>query len=95
MRALFIIGMVTQMCNHTFAQYRNINWCLADSIGLNFFTNPPEFFECSLTPYDTYSSNLTSCISDEAGNLIFYTNGTNVWNKEHNLMQNGSGLFGL
>jgi len=33
-------------------------------------------------------------ISDTAGNLLFYTNGLTVWNKNHQVMENGSGLLG-
>ncbi|AUS03997.1 T9SS type B sorting domain-containing protein [Pseudotamlana carrageenivorans] len=33
-------------------------------------------------------------ISDEFGNLLFYTNGISVWNKNHEVMPNGYGLFG-
>ncbi|MBK8681650.1 MAG: T9SS type A sorting domain-containing protein [Bacteroidetes bacterium] len=95
MKRLIIISIVTILCNYTKAQYRHINWCFADSIGLNFSTTPPAIFECSLTSYNNSSSISVSCISDETGNLLFYTNGNKVWNKEHNLMQNGSGLFGI
>src|SRR4051794_6120512 len=35
-----------------------------------------------------------SSISDAAGNLLFYTNGVNVYNKLHQLMPNGTGLLG-
>lgn len=31
-------------------------------------------------------------ISDSAGNLLFYTNGEKVWNKNHEVMPNGEGL---
>jgi gliding motility-associated-like protein len=33
-------------------------------------------------------------ISDEDGNLLFYTNGVDVWNRQHQLMPNGTGLDG-
>ena len=33
-------------------------------------------------------------ISDEFGDLLFYTDGTTVWNRNHDIMSNGSGLFG-
>lgn len=33
-------------------------------------------------------------VSDDNGNLLFYTNGKTVWNKNHQIMQNGADLFG-
>jgi gliding motility-associated-like protein len=35
-----------------------------------------------------------SVISDEAGKLLFYTDGDSVWNRHHQLMPNGTGLHG-
>ncbi|MEP7169013.1 MAG: T9SS type A sorting domain-containing protein, partial [Bacteroidota bacterium] len=35
-----------------------------------------------------------SSISDSAGNLLFYTNGEDVWDRNHQLMPNGTGLYG-
>lgn len=35
-----------------------------------------------------------STISDASGNLLFYTNGETIWNKNHQIMENGEGLFG-
>jgi hypothetical protein len=34
------------------------------------------------------------CMSDANGNLLFYSDGVDVWNKNHAVMQNGSGLAG-
>ncbi|MCF6295551.1 MAG: cell surface protein, partial [Flavobacteriaceae bacterium] len=35
-----------------------------------------------------------STISDANGNLLFYSDGTTVWNRNHQVMPNGNGLFG-
>ncbi|WP_165453886.1 T9SS type B sorting domain-containing protein [Hyunsoonleella flava] len=35
-----------------------------------------------------------SSISDRNGNLLFYTNGHTVWNRNHEIMENGEGLAG-
>jgi hypothetical protein len=35
-----------------------------------------------------------SSISDKNGALLFYTNGQTVWNKNHEIMDNGSNLSG-
>ena len=36
----------------------------------------------------------SSSISDTAGNLLFYSNGETVWNKNNSVMPNGTGLLG-
>lgn len=36
----------------------------------------------------------SSAISDAGGQLLFYSDGQNVWNRNHNLMPNGVGLMG-
>ncbi len=35
-----------------------------------------------------------SSVSDPSGNILFYTNGAQVWNKQHVLMEGGTGLKG-
>ena len=36
----------------------------------------------------------TFCMSDKEGNLLFYSDGMTIWNRTHQVMENGSGLFG-
>jgi gliding motility-associated-like protein len=36
----------------------------------------------------------STAISDENGNLLFYSDGATVWNKNHEIMPNGTGLAG-
>ena len=72
------------------AQGEAANWYFGDRAGLNFNTSPPT----ALT--DGALTTLEGCatISDSAGNLLFYTNGTLVWNRNHQVMPNGTGLLG-
>jgi hypothetical protein len=72
-----------------FAQGENDNWYFGYFTGLNFSTDPP-------TPLDGQSSSLegTAVISDSAGQLLFYTDGVTVWNRQHQVMVNGTGLSG-
>ncbi|WP_018477086.1 WD40 repeat domain-containing protein [Pontibacter roseus] len=37
----------------------------------------------------------SATISDKEGNLLFYTNGITVWNRNHKVMPNGNGLMGM
>jgi len=37
----------------------------------------------------------SATISDKDGNLLFYTNGITVWNRNHRVMPNGNGMMGM
>lgn len=66
------------------------HWYFGYEAGINFNT--------SLPTADTTGKMETlegsSSISDTLGNLLFYTNGEKVWNKNHIIMPNGNGLLG-
>ena len=72
------------------AQNENINWYFGSYAGLNFATSPPTILNNSAM----YSSEGCSTVSDATGNLLFYTNGITIWNKQHQIMANGNGLMG-
>ncbi|HYG16207.1 MAG TPA: T9SS type A sorting domain-containing protein [Bacteroidia bacterium] len=69
---------------------RTAIWYFGENAGINFNTNPP-------TPLtDGKVNTIEGCASicDTAGNLLFYTDGRTVWNKNHDTMINGFGLMG-
>lgn len=70
---------------------RTYNWYFGDSLGLNFATDPP-----TLLPKGSLSNaeGSSAVISDTNGQLLFYTDGQTVWNRNHTTMQNGTGLNG-
>lgn len=78
-----------------FAQGEANNWYFGQFAGVTFNTNPPTaLLDGQLTTLEGCSS-----ISDTSGNLVFYTDGRTVWDKEHNIMPNadyfgGTGLMG-
>lgn len=76
--------------NTCYAQKEANIWYFGDSAGVDFSSGSP----VALT--DGALSALEGCatISDENGNLLFYTQGTTVWNKNHQIMDNGTGLMG-
>ena len=71
------------------AQQANI-WYFGDRAGLNFNTTPPT----ALTNSQMITHEGCATVSDSTGNLLFYTDGRNVWNRNHQIMPNGSGLMG-
>jgi gliding motility-associated-like protein len=64
------------------------NWYFGDSAGVTFNTNPPT----ALTGGQTKALEGTVSISDSLGNLLFYSEGITVWNRNHQIMPHGTGL---
>ncbi|NLP56587.1 T9SS type B sorting domain-containing protein [Lutibacter sp. B1] len=81
---IFLLTTIT-----TFAQGEANYWFFGENAGLDFNTNPPTAITGSLNTKEGCSS-----FSDKDGNLLFYSDGTTVWNKNHKVMPNGTGLKG-
>lgn len=86
---LWCIGLCSPLL--LLGQGQTTNWYFGDEAGLRF--NP----DGSVTPLtDGRISTFEGCatISDQFGNLLFYTDGIVVYNREHKIMENGIGLYG-
>ena len=98
-RLLFIFTLF--ITSVSFAQLENANWCFGINAGVNFNASPPTPFTSQST-YSTPNSSFGSLgtpasVSDENGQLLFYTNGMTVWNNASPVnqpMPNGTGLHG-
>ncbi|MCF6365705.1 MAG: gliding motility-associated C-terminal domain-containing protein [Bacteroidales bacterium] len=74
----------------SFSQHESDYWYFGNYAGLDFSSGKPEpLINGQLKNYEG-----CAVASDSAGNLLFYTNGMTVWNKEHQIMENGEGLTG-
>ena len=71
------------------AQNQNNTWYFGFHAGLTFNTSPPTPLQSTLFTHEG-----TASISDPEGNLLFYTNGTTIWDRMHSPMPNGAGLLG-
>lgn len=69
---------------------RTLNWYFGDSAGISFATNPPT----ALSNGAMFSYEGCASISDTNGNILFYTNGEKIWNKNHQIMELGDIIFG-
>jgi len=71
------------------AQPQHAFWPFGSNAGLDFTGGAP-------SPVATPMSTDEGCtsISDGNGNLLFYTNGETVWDRDHEVMDNGTGLNG-
>ncbi len=72
------------------AQKEATIWYYGRRAGLNFSTFPPTpLFDGALN-----SSEAAAVMADKrTGQLLFYSDGTKVWNRAHRLMPNGDGLL--
>lgn len=69
---------------------RFYNWYFGNRAGVNFSSGAP----VALTNGQLITTEGCASISDASGILLFYTDGVSVWNRNHIVMPNGSGLFG-
>ena len=77
----------------SYAQLENSNFCFGKFAKMSFNTGSP-IASTSANIYTGAGGIGSSSVSDKFGNLLFYTNGYNVWDKNNNVIPNGSGLIG-
>jgi gliding motility-associated-like protein len=82
-----ILLLLTNIC---FSQSRNDNWYFGSLSGMTFNAGAPTPLSNGVLATEEGSS----VISDALGNLLFYSDGAKVYNKNHVQMPNGFGLFG-
>lgn len=92
--AYTVLGELEMMCPEDDARTNYMNkrsniWYFGDSAGIDFNVEPPK----ALTNSAMLTREGCAAICDVNGNLLFYTNGTTVWNKNHFQMDNGYGLM--
>ena len=65
-------------------------WCFGEGAGIDFNNTSPVAIKSAINTLEGCSG-----IADKNGQLLFYTDGVTIWNKNHQAMQNGTGLLGL
>lgn len=83
------IMIVSQL---TIAQLQASNWYFGFNAGINFDPNTGAVTAITDGQINTFEGCAT--ISDENGDLLFYTDGSFIFNRNHLIMQNGQGLLG-
>jgi gliding motility-associated-like protein len=76
-------------CTAIVAQGEANYWFFGQNAGVNFNNGNTTAITGSLNTIEGCSS-----YSDSSGNLLFYSDGIKVWNRNHNLMPNGQNLMG-
>ncbi|MBT1706394.1 T9SS type A sorting domain-containing protein [Chryseosolibacter indicus] len=73
------------MASHSFAQKEATNWYFGLHCGLRFDSREPD----PVNNGSTMADGGTAVMSDRiTGELLFYTDGRNFWNRKHEMMQN-------
>lgn len=89
-KIITLISLIIIPACTIFAQKEGNIWYFGDQAGLDFNSGTP----VALTNGALITSDNSSTISDTGGNVLFYTNGVTVWNKNNAVMYNGTGLLG-
>jgi len=86
----FIISILISSIFCASAQNEGNIWYFGENAGLDFNNGVPvPLGDGQLNTYEGCAT-----ISDDNGDLLFYTDGMVVYNKNHTIMPNGSGLLG-
>lgn len=92
-KAAVFIGLL--FCSLSLLAQNQANiWYFGQYSGLDFSSADIDGKPTVLSDGALYTSEGCAVISDEAGKLLFYTDGDSVWNRQHKLMANGIGLHG-
>jgi gliding motility-associated-like protein len=78
------------MCTLVCAQKQGNVWYFGSNAGISFNAGAP----VALTDGALNQSEGCATIADGNGNLLFYTDGSQIYNRNHVVMPNGSGLLG-
>ncbi|WP_405368965.1 gliding motility-associated C-terminal domain-containing protein [Nonlabens sp. Asnod2-A12] len=95
MKKLFLLTLTFLLSFQINAQMEASWWIFGNGAGLEFTPNPQVRSTAPFLLASGYNQEEgVASISDDAGNLLFFTNGSDVWNRNGSIMPNGSGLLG-
>lgn len=86
-----LFSLICMLANVPMMAQRDNVWTFGARGGLDFSTATPTPLFTSIDGYGEAAAS----ISDYRGRLMFYTNGTDVWDSTHVFMPNGLNLIGL
>src|SRR5256885_14257908 len=87
---LFLLIIFSLFTENSFAQKEANIWYFGNYGGVDFNSGSPVVLTNSaMSAFEGCTS-----IANHNGQLLFYTDGMSVWNKNHQIMYNGMGLDG-
>ncbi|MFH0893481.1 MAG: T9SS type A sorting domain-containing protein [Bacteroidota bacterium] len=92
MKKTFLVSIAFLLFSFSsFSQNEKNIWYFGDNAGLDFNSGSP----VALTNNAMATIDNSATVADKStGSLLFYSNGLSVWNRNHTVMPNGSGLQG-
>jgi hypothetical protein len=88
MRFVLLMILFPSLC---FSQKQGNVWYFGDHVGLDFSTGNPITLVNGQTDASVEG---TAVMSDSSGALLFYSDGSKIWNRNHQIMPNGDSLLG-
>lgn len=86
----YLLSFLLLLSSFCFAQKEASIWYFGENAGLDFNTgNPVPLNDGALVTQEGCAT-----IADFNGNLLFYTDGSTIWNRNHSIMANGTNLNG-
>lgn len=86
----FYVVIIIFLSSFLFAQGEANIWYFGENAGLDFNNGTP----VALTDGQINTNEGCAVLSNNLGQLLFYTDGVTIYNKNHQVMLNGSGLLG-
>jgi gliding motility-associated-like protein len=91
LKRITYLSVLMALCHFTaFAQAEASKWYFGTNAGIDFSSGGP----IVLTDGQLSTDEGCATISENNGDLLFYTDGITVWDRQHNIMPNGTGLTG-
>lgn len=84
--SLFLVSLTFSL----YSQNEASIWYFGSKAGVDFRGGSP----VAITDGQLETSEGCATVADSSGQLLFYTDGITVWNKNHVIMSNGNGLMG-
>lgn len=90
LRTSIIVSLFIFTTSSLFAQKEGNNWYFGNNAGIDFNSGTATL----ITSNAGSAADYMGAVSDANGDILFYSNGVTVWNKNNNIMTNGNGLHG-
>jgi len=90
MKHWYALWFCLLLATSSYAQREAQSWYFGNNAGISFAAGAPR----AVTDGARVGYEAAATVSDAAGNLLFYTNSVDIWDRNHHLMTNGLNIGG-